>query len=71
MRRSLKAVRARVERLAAAAGQPSDEEIDQELVALLQSARNRKPVERVAMTAEEMRAEGRELRARLKAAGLL
>jgi hypothetical protein len=71
MRRSLKAVRARVERLGAAAGQPSSEEIDEAFIALLQSARHEKPVERAVLTVEEMIAEGRELRARLTAAGLL
>lgn len=70
MRRLLRAARVRVERLAAAAGQPSSEEIDQEVIAILQSARNRKSVERAPMTDEEMRAEGRELRARLRAAGI-
>lgn len=60
MRRSLRALRGRVERLAATAG-PSSEEIDQEVIAILQSARDRKPVERAPMTDEEMQAKGREL----------
>lgn len=65
MRRLLRSARARVERLAAAAGQPSSEEIDREFIALLQSARGKGRVERLEQTPEEMIAEGRELRARL------
>ena len=70
MRGSLKAVRARVERLAAIVGQPSREDIDQQVIAILQSARNRTPViERTPKTDEEERAEGRKVWARLSGLG--